>query len=286
MRHSDMLPLYDSYWEPFWATCEQRGLAIVVHAGFGSELGAAFPQVERMYDDVAKVAPSESREDMIAHAYAVSDESLQYFGKFFERNMESRRPLWQMMLGGVFDRYPDLKLLLSEIRVDWVPETIAHLDSIYESRRDDFPAKSKPSEYWERNCLAGASFIHKSEVEMRHEIGVETLLFGRDYPHPEGTWPHTREWLRAAFVGVPEDELRLILGGNAVRFFGLDEDRLAAIAKRIGPTVAEVVGGQPVRSELLENFELRGGFFKPAERGEKLDSLDEAMVSDLEAVIR
>ena len=75
---------------------------------------------------------------------------------------------------------------------------------------------------------------------MRHEIGVETISFGRDYPHPEGTWPHTREWLRDAFAGVPEDELRLMLGENAIRFFGLDRDRLAEIAKRIGPTVEEI----------------------------------------------
>ena len=128
-----------------------------------------------------------------------------------------RRPMWQLMLGGVFDRHPGLRFVPTEIRIDWIPATLRHLDRIYEEHRRDLPAQRKPSEYWRSNCLAGASFIHKAEVEMRREIGVETISFGRDYPHPEGTWPHTREWLRDAFVGVPDDEVRLMLGENAIR---------------------------------------------------------------------
>src|SRR5262249_36039203 len=156
-------------------------------------------------------------------------------------------------------------LVLSEIRLDWIPATLHHLDRVFEEHRDEIPAKRKPSEYWATNCLAGASFIHQAEVEMRHEIGVETILFGRDYPHPEGTWPHTKDWLQEAFRGVPEQEMKLMLGENAVRFFGLDHQRLADIAKRIGPTVEEVVGGGAIRPELLDNFALRGGYLKPPE---------------------
>ena len=130
---------------------------------------------------------------------------------------------------------------------------------MYDEHRADLPAKRKPSEYWPTNCLAGASFIHKAEVEMRHEIGVETISFGRDYPHPEGTWPQTREWLRDAFGDVPEDELRLMLGENAIRFLGLDRNRLGEIARRIGPTYEDLVRpGPAIRPELLENFAQRG----------------------------
>jgi predicted TIM-barrel fold metal-dependent hydrolase len=281
MRHAGMLPLHDPFWEPFWTTCEERGIAIVVHAGFGTEIGQAFPQVERMYKDVLAVSGSEEREEMLAHADAVSEESLNFFFEFVNRNIDSRRPMWQMMLGGVFDRHPDLKLMLTEIRLDWIPATLAHLDGIYEEHRDDIPAQRKPSEYWPTNCLAGASFIHKVEVEMRHEVGVETILFGRDFPHPEGTWPHTKEWLRAAFAGVPADEVELMLGGNAIRFLDLDQQRLAEIAKRIGPTMAEITGGGTIRDDLMENFAVRGGFLKPAEGDERIPMVDRVIAEDL-----
>jgi hypothetical protein len=194
--------------------------------------------------------------------------------------------MWQMMLGGVFDRHPDLRLLLTEIRLDWVPATLRHLDAVYEQKRDELPAKRKPSEYWPSNCLAGASFIHKAEVDMRHEIGVQTILFGRDFPHPEGTWPNTRDWIRLAFAGVPEDELRLMLGENAVHFLDLDHDRLADIAKRIGPRLEDVIGGGDpgVRPELVIDFDQRGGFLKPPEGDDRLPMVDVLLREDLELV--
>jgi predicted TIM-barrel fold metal-dependent hydrolase len=281
MHHAAMPPLHDPYWEPFWAVCEERGIAVVVHAGFGTEQGAIFPEVEKIYNDVAKAAGSTDMEALFAHTDAVSQDSVDFFQNFLNYSVPARQPMWQMMLGGVFDRYPDLKYVPTEIRVDWIPATLRHLDKVYDEHRADLQAKRKPSEYWHTNCLAGASFIHKAEVAMRHEIGIETILFGRDYPHPESTWPHTREWLRDAFVGVPEDEVRLILGENAISFFNLDRDRLVEIAKRIGPSIEDINGGGDVQPDLIENFAMRGGYLRPSEGGSKLPMVDEALRKDL-----
>jgi hypothetical protein len=190
----------------------------------------------------------------------------------------------------VFERHPGLTLMLTEIRQDWIPETLDYLDGVYEARRADLPATRKPSEYWYDNCLAGASFMHKIEAsdEQRYKVGVDNILFGRDYPHPESTWPHTREWLSDLFWGVPDDEVRKMLGENAIPFFGLDRDRLVEIAKRIGPTMAEVNGVDPsyIRPEMMENFELRGGYHKPAEGDEKIEELSEMVEVDLEILAK
>src|SRR5262249_36494992 len=165
-----------------------------------------------------------------------------------------RQAMWQMMLGGVFDRHPRLRLVMTEVRGDWLPATLAHLDAAYERGRADLPAKRKPSEYWQEHCLVSLSFGHKSEVAMRHQIGVEPIFFGRDCPHAEGTWPNTADWLSDAFAGVPDDELRLMLGENAVRVMGLDRAKLAAVAARIGPTVDDVTGRTPrLDARLLAN---------------------------------
>jgi predicted TIM-barrel fold metal-dependent hydrolase len=280
MRHPGMPPLFDEYWEPFWSCCEDRGLAVVVHAGFGWEQGVVFPQLERIVDDAAAAAGSTERDALLAHADAVAAESLAFFGEF-SGSVRPRRPMWQLMLGGVFDRHPDLRLLLTEVRLDWVPATLAHLDATWESNRADLPAKRSPTEYWHSNCLAGASFIHKAEVEMRHEIGVETIAFGRDYPHPEGTWPNTNAWLQDAFAAVPDDEVRSMLGENAIRFLGLDRARLAEIAARIGPTMDDIVRAGAVPEALIESFADRGGYLKPAEGADRIDAVDELLRDDV-----
>jgi hypothetical protein len=128
------------------------------------------------------------------------------------------------------------------------------------------------------------SFVHKAEVAMRHEMGIETVFFGRDYPHAEGTWPNTADWLSDAFAGVPDDELRLMLGENAIQVLGLDRERLAAVAALIGPTVDDVTGRTPdLDPRLVANWDARGGYLKPPEvvDGNELDVL---LAEDLELV--
>ena len=281
LKHPDMLPLSDAYWDPFWAKCAETNLTMVVHAGYGTMVGTAFPQIERIYNDVAAAAGTTEFTEMAKHADAVSDESVQFFFDFLNKNLDSRQPMWQMMLGGVFDRHPQLKLELTEIRLDWIPATLAHLDAIWEKNRDVLPAKRPPSEYWQENCLAGASFIHKSEVDERHRLGVDTILFGRDFPHHEATWPQTKSYLADAFQGVPEDEARKMIGENGIRFFGLDRDRLAAIAKRIGPSIDEIIAGPSMTEDQYERFSASSGYLKPYEGDERIAAVDEVLKDDL-----
>jgi predicted TIM-barrel fold metal-dependent hydrolase len=273
MRHPDMPPLFDPYWEPFFATCEAEGLALVVHAGFGFEQGVVYDGMARVDREVTENGGSDMDRIMLL--------ARDVFTADFFSSVKGRRPMWQLMFGGVFDRHPDLKLVMSEVRADWLPAVLAHLDALYERSRDQLPARRRPSEYWHSNCLAGASFMHKAEVEMRHEIGVEQILFGRDYPHPEGTWPNTPDWLRDAFAGVPEHELRLMLGENAIRFFGLDRAPLEAIATRIGPTVTDVNGAATVDDELIAIFNGRGGYLGEAEGGARLGEIEPMITEDL-----
>ena len=70
---------------------------------------------------------------------------------------------------------------------------------------------------------------------MRHQIGTDTIMWGTDYPHPEGSWPYTRQQQVEAFHDVPGDDLAAMLGGNAARVYGFDTEKLAPLAARIGP---------------------------------------------------
>ena len=261
----DFPALYDEYFEPFWSRVEELGLALVIHAGYGTEQCEFLSKIEGLQRNME----AEGRDDLLS-------EIINNAEGFFSKDLRPRRAMWQLMLGGVFDRHPNLKLVMTEVRGDWLPGTLHHLDAAYERDRADVPAKRKPSEYWHDHCLVSLSFVHKSEVAMRHEMGIETIFFGRDYAHAEGTWPNTRDWLSDAFAGVPDDELRLILGDNAIRVMGLDRANLAAVAARIGPTVADITGRTPeLDPRLLDNWDARGGYRKPPEEvdPEELDTL-------------
>ena len=78
----------------------------------------------------------------------------------------------------------------------------------------------------------------RREVERRHEIGLGNILWGSDYPHPEGTWPETSRHLLETFRGVPEEELAMMLGGNAARVYNFDLGKLGPLVARIGPEKA------------------------------------------------
>jgi predicted TIM-barrel fold metal-dependent hydrolase len=243
--------LVDEYYEPFWMTCAELGLVLMVHAGHGRPQGELLPFVDRVRAFAGEGATPEQLQS-VWKTGLIPDSP-------FAPSTVPQQVLWQLMVGGVFDRYPSLTLAFTEVRADWVPATLAFLDACFE--RSDTPLAHPPSHYWESNCMAGVSSIKRSEVRLRHQIGVHKLMFGRDYPHSEGTWPNTINWLRDALRGVPENEVRAILGENAVRCYSLDGDALARIAERIGPRPEDILDdGAQVDPDLITNFEQRAGY--------------------------
>ena len=148
-----------------------------------------------------------------------------------------------MVWGGVFERYPKLKAVVTEGTSIWAPELKALMDHRYNAHHftaklgTDYKAhiSMPPSEYFKRNIGLGSSCMPRREAEMRDEIGMDNMMWGSDYPHPEGTWPHTRKMMQETFLGMPDDDIAALLGGNALRFYGFDEAELRKIADRIGP---------------------------------------------------
>jgi len=204
-------PIYnDEAYEPFWSAVEEVDLPLVCHVASG-------------------VRPEASGKG----AFMIFATELQFY---------SRRALAQMIFGGVFDRHPRLRVGFVEQRAAWVPEHIRELDSLYLDPRRDYSYKPDrlPSEYWRDNCFVGCSFMAHYEAELRHDMGLRTVLWGADYPHVEGTWQRTELALRKTFAGIPHDDVRAILGDNGVRVFDLDLGVLRPIADRIGPRPEDI----------------------------------------------
>jgi predicted TIM-barrel fold metal-dependent hydrolase len=209
------LPEYtvNEYWEPIWAACEEVGFSLNSHGGCGlPDLGAG-----------RSLLPLE-------HLFFAS------------------RPVWHLIFAGVFDRHPNLRFTLTESYAAWVPDTLERLDSLHaDGVTSGFGSfiwpERKPSEYWGENLFVGTSLVSLPEIEARHEIGVDSMMYGIDYPHPEGAWGQSRTWIQASLgkAGITEAEARAILGENACRCYGLDAGELAVVAERVGPTIEEVL---------------------------------------------
>ncbi len=218
MKH--IKPLYAPDHDPLWAVCEDLGIVANTHSG-----GAGMPD----YGPYAAAGPL-----WIA-----------------ETTFFSRRPLSHMLLGGVFERFPKLRFVLTEQGCAWIKPLLAQLDGFHQQMvrtgrigelkyEPEEVLPLRPSEYFARNCWVGVSFPSPSEAEARHAIGVDRFMWGSDYPHDESTFPNTREGLRRAFAGAPVDELRKIFAGNVAGVYDFDLDKLRPYADRVGPTVDEL----------------------------------------------
>ena len=113
----------------------------------------------------------------------------------------------------------------------------------------------EPSEYWARQCHVGSSFIRRDEVEMRHAVGVDRIMWGSDFPHREGCWPYSHEHLRLAFAGVDPVEVAAMVGGNAAGSTASTSTRSRRSSPRIGPSVDEVA--EPLPADDIPDDALR-----------------------------
>ena len=78
----------------------------------------------------------------------------------------------------------------------------------------------KPSDYWRRQCKATFQY-DKIGAKLVDEIGVESLMWGSDYPHGDGVWLDSDEYIEQQFAHLSADVNRKITCDNAVEFYGL-----------------------------------------------------------------
>lgn len=85
--------------------------------------------------------------------------------------------------------------------------------------------------------------MNRQDAEDRHHVGVDRIMWGSDFPHDEGTYPHTTEALAHTFCGIDPIEVEKMLATNAADAYGFDLDALTPVAERIGPKITTVAAG-------------------------------------------
>jgi predicted TIM-barrel fold metal-dependent hydrolase len=220
-RHLD--PYHHPKYEPLWSACVDNDIVIHFHSGPAP-----------MEDAFGSLSAPDGVHRPGAMGIYVS-----------EVVWWAVRPLTFLIWGGVLERHPRLRIAITESTTIWAPEYLALLDQRYSethfsAKLGDYRShlKSKPSEYFHRQVALGASCMSRREAELRHAIGVSNIMWGSDYPHPEGTWPVTGSQIHQTFDGLPAGEVADMVGGNAARFYGFDVKALAPLVARIGPEVS------------------------------------------------
>jgi uncharacterized protein len=133
------------------------------------------------------------------------------------------RAIAEMITGGVLERHPELKIVSVENDIGWIPNYLKRMDWYSYRFGPRYPQmKMSAGDYWRRQVYATFQ-DDVPGVRCRDMIGVTQLMWGSDYPHFDSTFPKSREAIDRNFDGVPEEEMELILGGNMIRVYNLQD---------------------------------------------------------------
>lgn len=178
----------DPRMDPLWAAIEASGLPMAFH------IGEAIPTAE------AGAA-----------------------GVMVLTQMQGFRHSWgQLVFGGVFDRFPGLKVVFVEGGLAWIPGMLHDADMIYNS----FPTAMNPklahapSWYWREHCYA-TFMTDPVGLEMLPRIGADRVMWSSDYPHQESTFGYSRSAIDAVFRATSVENAQMILGKTALNLFNM-----------------------------------------------------------------
>ncbi len=151
---------------------------------------------------------------------------------FMDTFKDSQDIVRDFICGGIFDRFRTLRLAATEGGIGWAPWFILMLDRMYDDNGVFlFPKlEERPSHYFRENCII--TWQEDPPGIRCIEMMEDSVAWGSDYPHREGTFPRSRQLFNDQVNHLPADMQRKLASGNAARIFGFDLDR---IVERYGP---------------------------------------------------
>lgn len=197
--------------DAFWAACVDAGLPVTIHISL----------VGRQTRIKAQQAGSAATAGVRKGAPSANQRAIGGMAGVFAQVPPT---LGSMIFGGLFDRFPDLRVILIETGVGWIPHFMEQLDDRYWRNRGwgEIAIKEPPSYYWHRN-FAATFIMDVIGLRIRHAVGVENMMWSTDYPHHGCDWPYSRKVIDETFVDIDPTERSKILAGNAVRLWKLED---------------------------------------------------------------
>ena len=184
-------------YDRFWAAAQDFGVPLTMHIFTGSSLDGGMPEHWGTPGGTIKGYT-------MAHTTVINT-------------------MIDLICGGVCERFPGLKFVISEFETGWVAQCLARLDhAAY--RTPNFAVDyltMKPSDYFRRQFHVTFE-DDEAGILTRHMIGVDCLLWGNDYPHHDAIWPHSMKILDETMADVPQDERERMCFTNTIELYDID----------------------------------------------------------------
>ena len=201
------MPYHLAEWEPLWEAANALKMPITMHVG-GTRQPAALSPMLKPYKGLAFVG-------------------------WYNQCVGMGETLGWLTFSGVFERYPDLHVIMTEGYAGWLAFAIQFFDHHWSDSRFGKLSQHNMDEAWKATLEAPPSYYLKRQahatfmwdpmaIQNREITGTDCLLWGNDYPHLEGSFPYSSEWIDKQFAGVPEEDIDAIVRGNAARLFRID----------------------------------------------------------------
>ena len=188
---------HTDHWEPLWDACEANEMPLALHFGSGGFVpGFNFSDNRN---------PQWAGEEEAPFAVAIT---------LFATNL-----MWttvDLLFSGALQRHPNLKIMLSEGGIGWIPYIVERSDYVWDRHRwyQDIDRETRPSDLF-RKHFWGCFIDDEHGLENRDTIGVDRILLEIDYPHSDSHWPNSRKRATEVLANVPDDEAHKITELNA-----------------------------------------------------------------------
>jgi predicted TIM-barrel fold metal-dependent hydrolase len=189
------LPDYwDQRYDPLWAAIQEADLPICCHIGLNTQL-----------DGLARRDPTPQKGIFVPCVPLSTAEALGMF-----------------IMGGVFEKFPGLRVVFVEPGLGWVAWWVKIVDDMVQRQGYEFPAiQELPSHYFHKNVYL--TFIDESDAYhlATETLGVDNVMWSSDYPHPVSSWPRSRSIVEGMFGDIPAADREKLVCGNAQHVWNL-----------------------------------------------------------------
>jgi predicted TIM-barrel fold metal-dependent hydrolase len=209
----DELPLSHPVYDPFWATCQDLDVPVGLHPGVHVDTPGACRKLGLVHVDANTTITNQ----MVDPLHGGSA-----FGQAIGNTVDMIVSMGRLLMGGVCERFPHLRLLFLEAGGGWVPTQLERMDEQVKA----FPLERRwlrllPSEYFKRQCWISFEPGEWNLAASAGVLGADRILWASDYPHPDIAFPGAAAELRATLAPLAESAQRQIAGGSAIAAYRL-----------------------------------------------------------------